>query len=81
MFKLFALALAVAIAGCGSNQVKIEIKGESGQLVRLDANDVQYKFNHLVKAGTYVFARAGQQNRIGRWCICCQCRCGGLSRK
>lgn len=54
MFKLAALVLALAIAGCGSNQVKIEIKGGDGQLVRLDANDVQYKFNHLVKAGTYV---------------------------
>ena len=54
MFKLSALILAVAVAGCGSNQVAIEIRGGDGQFVRLDANDVQYKYNHLVKAGTYV---------------------------
>ena len=35
MFKLCALVLAIAIAGCGSNQVKIEIKGGDGQFVRL----------------------------------------------
>ena len=65
MFKLFALVLAVAIAGCGSNQVKIEIKGGDGQLVRLDANDVQYKFNHLVKAGTYVLPEPDSKIELG----------------
>jgi len=66
MFKLSALVLAIAIAGCGSTQVKIEIRGGDGQLVRLDANDVQYKFNHLVKAGTYVLPepdRSGTQRQ------------------
>ena len=64
MFKLFALVLAVA--GCGSNQVKIEIKGGDGQFVRLDANDVQYKFNHLVKAGTYVLPEPASKIELGR---------------
>lgn len=66
MFKLFALVLAVAVAGCGSNQVKIEIKGGDGQFVRLDANDVQYKFNHLVKAGTYVLPEPASKIELGR---------------
>ena len=65
MFKLFVLVLAVAIAGCGSNQVKIEIKGGDGQLVRLDANDVQYKFNHLVKAGTYILPEPDSKIELG----------------
>ena len=65
MFKLSALVLAVAVAGCGSNQVKIEIRGGDGQLVRLDANDVQYKFNHLVKAGTYVLPEPDSKIELG----------------
>lgn len=66
MFKLSVLVLAVAVAGCGSNQVKIEIKGGDGQFVRLDANDVQYKFNHLVKAGTYVLPEPASKIELGR---------------
>ena len=65
MFKLFVLVLAVAVTGCGTNQVKIEIKGGDGQLVRLDANDVQYKFNHLVKAGTYVLPEPDSKIELG----------------
>ena len=65
MFKLSALVLAIAIAGCGSNQVKIEIKGGDGQFVRLDANDVQYKFNHLVKAGTYILPEPDSKIELG----------------
>ena len=65
MFKLSALVLAVAVAGCGLNQVKIEIRGGDGQLVRLDANDVQYKFNHLVKAGTYVLPEPDSKIELG----------------
>ncbi len=66
MFKLAALVLAVAVTGCGSNQLKIEIKGGDGQFVRLDANDVQYKFNHLVKAGTYVLPEPDSKIELGR---------------
>ena len=53
VFFLFSALLL--LVGCGKNQVTVEIKGGDGQWVRLDANDVQYKFNNLVKADTYVF--------------------------
>ena len=53
VFSLFSAFLL--LVGCGKNQVTVEIKGGDGQLVRLDANDVQYKFNNLVKADTYAF--------------------------
>lgn len=66
MVKLAALVLVVVVAGCGSNQLKIEIKGGDGQFVRLDANDVQYKFNHLVKAGTYVLPEPDSKIELGR---------------
>ena len=65
MFKLAALLSAISIAGCGANQVKIEIRGGDGQFVRLDANDVQYKFNHLVKAGTYVLPKPDSKIELG----------------
>lgn len=54
---IFTTAVAL-LAGCGKNQITVEITGGDGQLVRLDANDVQYKFNKLVKAGTYTFPSA-----------------------
>ncbi len=44
-------------AGCGKNEVTIEIRGGDGRKVRLDANDVEYKFNRLVDAGSYTFPR------------------------
>lgn len=55
MRNLFVLTACALMAGCGVNEVTIEIKGGDGQLVRLDANDVQYKFNRLVEAGTFNF--------------------------
>jgi Tol biopolymer transport system component len=51
---IWTAAIAL-LAGCGKNQITVEIVGGDGQLVRLDANDVQYKFNKLVQAGIYVF--------------------------
>lgn len=57
-FTLSFLAVLVLLAGCGKNQVTVEINGGDGQLVRLDANDLQYKFNNLVQTGTYVFPSA-----------------------
>ena len=54
---IFTIAAAL-LAGCGKNQITVEITGGDGQLVRLDANEVQYKFNKLVKAGTYTFPSA-----------------------
>ena len=51
MSKLAVVVLSLALAGCGSNQITVEIKGGDGQMVRLDANKVQYKYNTLDKAG------------------------------
>ena len=53
-FALVVFAGAL-FAGCGINEVTIEVKGGDGNLVRLDANDVEYKFNRLVEAGTFNF--------------------------
>ena len=48
---VFSLFAAVSLlAASGKNQVTIEFKGGDGQHVRLDANDLQYKFNKLVSA-------------------------------
>lgn len=65
MFNLAILVLAVIFAGCGSNQVTVEIRGGDGQLVRLDANDVEYKFNRLVKAGTFTFPQPDSKIDLG----------------
>jgi len=65
MFNLTILALAISIVGCGSNQVTVEIRGGDGQLVRLDANDVEYKFNRLVKAGTFTFPQPESKIDLG----------------
>jgi TolB protein len=66
MFNLAVLILAISIVGCGSNQVTVEIRGGDGQLVRLDANDVEYKFNRLVKAGTFTFPQPESKIDLGR---------------
>ena len=65
MVNLAIMVLVLALAGCGSNQITVEIKGGDGQLVRLDANKVQYKFNKLVKAGTYVFPEPDSKIDLG----------------
>ena len=65
MVNLAIVVLVLAFAGCGSNQITVEIKGGDGQLVRLDANEVQYKFNKLVKAGTYVFPEPDSKIDLG----------------
>jgi TolB protein len=64
-FMLRFLVVAALLAGCGKNQVTVEIKGGDGELLRLDANDLQYKFNKLVKAGTYVFPEAESKADLG----------------
>lgn len=66
MFNLAVLIIAISIVGCGSNQVTVEIRGGDGQLVRLDANDVEYKFNRLVKAGTFTFPQPESKIDLGR---------------
>ena len=57
MHRLWALVivLAISIAGCGKNEVTVEVRGGDGNKVRLDANDLQFKFNRLVDAGTFSF--------------------------
>ena len=49
------LLLTMMITGCGINEITVEIKGGDGRLLRLDADDLEFKFNRLVKAGTYTF--------------------------
>jgi Tol biopolymer transport system component len=52
----FGVLLAcMFFAGCGINEVTIEVKGGDGNLLRLDANDVEFKFNRLVEAGSFNF--------------------------
>ena len=51
----FLSVCGLLTTGCGKNEVTVEIRGGDGNLVRLDANDLQYKFNHLVKPGTFTF--------------------------
>jgi dipeptidyl aminopeptidase/acylaminoacyl peptidase len=58
MYRGLILVVAGALlAGCGKNQITVHIRGGDGNKVRLDANDVQFKFNHLVEAGTYTFPK------------------------
>ena len=47
LMRLIAVLILISLfsVSCGKNQVTIEIRGGDGNLVRLDANDVQYKFN------------------------------------
>jgi len=54
--RLFVVLIVTSLisVSCGTNQVTIEIRGGAGNLVRLDANDVQYKFNKHVPEGIYV---------------------------
>ena len=53
--RAFALVVLMLFSGCGINEVTVEIKGGDGRLLRLDADDLEFKFNRLVKAGTYTF--------------------------
>jgi len=50
-----AMLVGLLAAGCGVNQVAVEIQGGDGNPVRLDANEVQFKFNHLGTASSYLF--------------------------
>ena len=65
MFKFAVMVLATVFTGCGANQVTVEIRGGDGQLVRLDANDVEYKFNRLVDAGTFTFPQPDSKIDLG----------------
>ena len=58
MGGLLALVLlcGALFGGCGKNQVTVEVRGGDGHQVRLDANDLEFKFNRLVDAGTFSFS-------------------------
>jgi len=49
------LLLVALVTGCGINEVTVEIRGGDGRLLRLDADDLEFKHNRLVEAGTHVF--------------------------
>ncbi len=49
-------AACMALAACGSNEVVVEIEGGDGQLLRLDAQDLQMHHNRLGKAGTSTYS-------------------------
>ncbi|MBN97756.1 MAG: hypothetical protein CME16_00705 [Gemmatimonadetes bacterium] len=52
---VFRAVAGMLIAGCGINEVTVEIKGGDGRKLRLDADDLEFKFNRLVDAGTFSF--------------------------
>lgn len=63
--SLVCLVLAQGlVVACGKNQVTVEIRGGDDNPVRLDANEVQYKYNHLVPAGTYRFPTEGSKVEV-----------------
>ena len=51
----WAVLAAAMLVGCGTNRVTVEVRGGDGELVRLDATDLQYNGNRLVAAGTYSY--------------------------
>ena len=55
MKRLGLLALCLVLSGCGINEVTVEIRGGDGRLLRLDADDLEFKFNRLVEAGIFKF--------------------------
>jgi Tol biopolymer transport system component len=59
---VFLVVCGLLGAGCGKNQVTVEIKGGEGNKVRLDANDLQFSYNFLVDAGSFTFP--GPESKI-----------------
>ncbi|MEW6752625.1 MAG: hypothetical protein AB1505_16820 [Candidatus Latescibacterota bacterium] len=49
------LLLGWLALGCGENRVMVEIRGGDGNPIRLDAQQLQHRFSHLVAAGTHAF--------------------------
>ncbi|MBT6144148.1 MAG: hypothetical protein HN712_05450 [Gemmatimonadetes bacterium] len=56
-WALFFVGLAAT--ACGVNEVKVEVRGGDGRLVRLEAERLQPKYNRLVEAGTFTFSEIG----------------------
>ena len=46
---------ALSMAACGVNEVTVRIEGGDGNKIRLDASELQHKFNRLVDAGSFTF--------------------------
>ncbi|HIM56511.1 MAG TPA: hypothetical protein EYM39_07380, partial [Candidatus Latescibacteria bacterium] len=57
MRRVSVLLLMALVLGCGVNEVTVEIRGGDGNLVRLDANDLEFGRNRLVEAGTFIFPK------------------------
>ena len=55
MHRVSVLLLMALALGCGVSEVTVEIRGGAGNLVRLDANDLEFGRNRLVEAGTFIF--------------------------
>jgi len=60
--SVFLVVCGLLVAGCGKNQVTVEIEGGEGNKVRLDANNLQFKYNFLVDAGSFTFP--GPESKI-----------------
>jgi Tol biopolymer transport system component len=55
MVRILFFVVAGLVAGCGVNDVTIEIKGGDGHPVRLDVYRLEHKFNKLVETGSQTF--------------------------
>ena len=55
MRALTAVLAMLSMVSCGANEVIIRVEGDGGNKVRLDADEVQPGFNHLVDAGSFDF--------------------------
>ena len=49
-------AIGLAASACGVSEVKIDVRGGDGRLVRLEAERIQPLFNRLVEPGTFKFS-------------------------
>ena len=52
--RAFALVVLMLFSGCGTNEVTVEIKGGDGRLLRLDADDLEFKFNAKGNSGVFM---------------------------
>lgn len=62
---LFLMTVLLCLNACGTNEVTVEVRGGDGQLLRLDANDLKYRFNRLAKPGSSTFSEL----KAGRYAV------------
>jgi len=55
---------AIVLLACGRNQVTVQIRGGDGNLVRLDANALEYKYDRLQPAGRTDFPSPGSKLEV-----------------